>query len=135
MTTARGLLAAFGALALIGALAFPADAFEAALAAAGRPAQLELQQRTGLALFRGLLALHGVLALVAALWRAPLTPVPLWRANHAFQAVQVPAGQHRVRLRYEDKRFQLGVWISGTLALLGLAAFVVSSACRKQFRR
>ncbi|HUA68655.1 MAG TPA: YfhO family protein [Candidatus Saccharimonadales bacterium] len=45
-------------------------------------------------------------------------PVPLLRANHAFQALQVPAGQHEVTLRYEDWMFRLGAVIS-TLTLLG----------------
>jgi len=49
--------------------------------------------------------------------------VPLFRANHAFQAVQVPAGEHRVRLRYEDKMFHAGAIISAaTLAILVLGS-------------
>ncbi len=38
--------------------------------------------------------------------------VPLARANHAFQALEVPAGQHRVELVYEDKMFHAGRVIS-----------------------
>ncbi len=45
-------------------------------------------------------------------------PVPLLRANHAFQALEVPAGQHEITLRYEDWRFRLGATISA-LTLLG----------------
>ena len=45
-------------------------------------------------------------------------PVPLLRANHAFQAVEVPAGQHNIMLRYEDWMFRLGAAISA-LTLLG----------------
>jgi hypothetical protein len=54
-------------------------------------------------------------------WRAYVAgqPVPLWPANHAFQALQVPAGRHEVMLRYEDRRFQLGAIIS-VLTLLGM---------------
>ncbi|MBN2506574.1 MAG: hypothetical protein JXQ71_07760 [Verrucomicrobia bacterium] len=33
---------------------------------------------------------------------------PLWRANHAFQALEVPAGRHRVRLVYRDVRLLQG---------------------------
>lgn len=44
-------------------------------------------------------------------------PVPLLRANHAFQALQVPAGRHEITLRYEDSIFRLGALIS-TLTLL-----------------
>ena len=45
-------------------------------------------------------------------------PVPLLRANHAFQALEVPAGQHEITLRYEDWMFRLGAVISA-LTLLG----------------
>jgi membrane protein YfhO len=40
--------------------------------------------------------------------------VPLWRANYAFQAVEIPAGSHRVKLVYEDRQFYLGAAISLT---------------------
>ncbi len=41
----------------------------------------------------------------------------LWRANHAFQALEVPAGKHRVRLAYGDSWLRLGAVISAlTLA-------------------
>jgi uncharacterized membrane protein YfhO len=44
-------------------------------------------------------------------------PVHLWRANYAFQAVEVPAGVHEVKLVYEDRRFYAGAAISlATLA-------------------
>jgi hypothetical protein len=53
-------------------------------------------------------------------WRAYVNgePVPLLRANYAFQAVQVPPGKHGVRLIYQDRAFQIGAVLSG-LALLG----------------
>lgn len=45
-------------------------------------------------------------------------PVSLWRANHAFQALEVPAGKHAVKLAYEDKVFWSGVICSfGSLAV------------------
>jgi hypothetical protein len=48
-------------------------------------------------------------------------PVKLWRANYAFQAVEVPAGKHTVRLVYVDEKFRLGVGISlAGLAVCGL---------------
>jgi len=37
----------------------------------------------------------------------------LWRANHAFQALEVPAGVHRVELVYEDRLFLTGAVLSG----------------------
>lgn len=52
-------------------------------------------------------------------WQATVDgqPVELLRANHAFQAVAVPAGQHTLRLVYEDRAFQRGAAISlATLA-------------------
>lgn len=47
-------------------------------------------------------------------WRALVdgSPVPLLRANDAFQAVQVPAGKHQLRLVYVDRAFQIGAAIS-----------------------
>jgi hypothetical protein len=36
----------------------------------------------------------------------------LWRANYAFQSVELPAGRHRVRLIYEDRAFFRGALIS-----------------------
>ncbi len=55
-------------------------------------------------------------------WRAYVDdqPVQLWRANHAFQALEVPAGRHRLELRYEDRAFDLGLM----LAAPGLLACV-----------
>lgn len=51
-------------------------------------------------------------------WHASVDdqPVPLWRANYAFQAVAVPAGSHRVRLTYEDDALRRGLWISAAAA-------------------
>jgi hypothetical protein len=42
----------------------------------------------------------------------------IWRANYAFQALEVPAGSHQVKLVYEDKRLLAGALLSG-LGLLG----------------
>jgi hypothetical protein len=51
-------------------------------------------------------------------WRAYVdgAPTPLLQANYAFQALQVPAGRHEVRLVYKDRNFRHGV----VLALLSL---------------
>jgi hypothetical protein len=38
--------------------------------------------------------------------------VPLWRANHAFQALEVPLGTHQITLVYEDKAFLWGAIIT-----------------------
>lgn len=57
-------------------------------------------------------------------WRATVDgqPVPLLRANHAFQAVAVPAGKHELVLKYQDRAFQVGAVIS----LVSLAGLVVA---------
>ncbi len=56
-------------------------------------------------------------------WRAEIDgqPATLLRANVAFQAVQVPAGKHRVHLFYRDAAFEFGVVIS--FAALGICAW------------
>jgi hypothetical protein len=54
------------------------------------------------------------------LWRAYVDgkPVRLWRANYAFQALEVPEGVRKVELVYEDRAFFLGAILS-TITLLG----------------
>jgi uncharacterized membrane protein YfhO len=59
-------------------------------------------------------------------WQASVdgASVPLWRANYAFQALEVPPGRHEVRIIYVDRAFQTGAIISITalitcIALLG----------------
>jgi hypothetical protein len=56
-------------------------------------------------------------------WRATVngTAVPLWRANHGFQALEVPAGRSLVTLTYEDRSFRTGAVVS---AIGWLACFV-----------
>ena len=47
-------------------------------------------------------------------WRASVDgePTRIWRANQAFQAIQIPAGRRTVRLRYRDWMFVSGVVVS-----------------------
>ena len=47
--------------------------------------------------------------------------VPLLHANHAFQALEVPAGRHRVTLAYRDGKFLVG----GLISLATLAGCVI----------
>jgi len=56
-------------------------------------------------------------------WKAYVdgAPAKIWRANYAFQALQVPAGQHQVQLVYEDKKLYVGVLLSA----LGLTACLI----------
>ncbi|HEY3915400.1 MAG TPA: YfhO family protein [Verrucomicrobiae bacterium] len=58
-------------------------------------------------------------------WRATVdgNHVPLFRANGAYQALQVPAGQHKVRLVYRDRPFYIGLGIT-LAALIGCLAGV-----------
>jgi hypothetical protein len=60
-------------------------------------------------------------------WRAELDgqPVPLLRANVAFQAVQVPAGAHKLHLFYRDRAFEIGAAISGCMWVNCLISYVV----------
>jgi len=44
-------------------------------------------------------------------------PTHLLRANYAFQAFQIPAGRHHVRLVYEDRAFEIGAVVSICMAL------------------
>jgi hypothetical protein len=64
-------------------------------------------------------------------WRAYVDgqPAPLLRANCAFQAFQVPAGQHHVRLAYEDLAFQFGAAVSICMAV---NCFIFLRLLRKQ---
>jgi hypothetical protein len=56
-------------------------------------------------------------------WRAYVDgrPTPLWRANYAFQALEVPAGSHKIHLVYVDWHFRIGM----TLSLVTLAGLLV----------
>lgn len=53
-------------------------------------------------------------------WRACVDgqAAKLWRANYAFQALEVPAGQHEVSLVYEDPEF-IGGCVVSLISLLG----------------
>jgi Bacterial membrane protein YfhO len=46
----------------------------------------------------------------------------LWRANHAFMAIEAPAGAQKVELVYRDDRFKWGMAISGSTAIGCIAA-------------
>ena len=59
-------------------------------------------------------------------WKAYVDgqPTRLWRANHAFQALQVPADRHKVELIYRDRGFLCGLIISeATLFCCGMSLF------------
>ena len=54
----------------------------------------------------------------------------LWRANHAYQAIEIPAGKHHVELKYEDSAFRLGSAISA-LTLLSCVIGAVAISIRR----
>ncbi|HMQ55904.1 MAG TPA: YfhO family protein, partial [Anaerolineae bacterium] len=61
-------------------------------------------------------------------WQATLDeqPVPIERANYAFRAVYVPAGQHLVRFEFDPWTWKVGLALSGLTGLaLGLWLAVV----------
>jgi hypothetical protein len=64
-------------------------------------------------------------------WQANLNgnTVPVLRANHAFQAVSVPAGRHRIELVYRDGCFALGGGISAMTLLGSLAWWAYAIRC------
>lgn len=59
-------------------------------------------------------------------WRAHVDgqPTPIWRADHAFQALQVPAGRHEVKLTYEDRAFKLGALLSALSLVICLVVWL-----------
>ena len=59
-------------------------------------------------------------------WKAYVDgrPATIWRANYAFQALEVPAGRHQIQLVYEDKKLLTGAVLSG-LGLLACAGLWV----------
>jgi len=52
--------------------------------------------------------------------------VPLWRANYGFQALEVPAGRHHVKLVYED----VALWAGAVVSVITLAGCLVA-VCRR----
>ena len=47
-------------------------------------------------------------------WRCQIDgqPTRIWRANHGFQAVQVPPGSHHISLAYHDNTLLAGAGLS-----------------------
>jgi len=68
-------------------------------------------------------------------WKAYVDGVPavLWQANLAYQALEVPAGRHEVKLAYEDRIFRSG----GILSLItfvgtGILWFLSRRRCEQK---
>ncbi|HVV73693.1 MAG TPA: YfhO family protein, partial [Verrucomicrobiae bacterium] len=66
-------------------------------------------------------------------WKAYVDgqPARLWRANHAFEAVEIPAGDHQLELRYEDTGFHVGLVIS-VVTILGCGVMWWLAWARRQ---
>jgi len=107
---------------------------------AARPAFSATNQATGTALLKRFSAhrleieTHADAATVLFIsesyypaWHAYLDgkAVPLWRADHAFQAVAVPGGASHVVIAYEDRTFLIGMLIS----------LATGAACANAWRR
>ncbi|HUR28809.1 MAG TPA: YfhO family protein, partial [Planctomycetota bacterium] len=63
-------------------------------------------------------------------WRASVNgqDAPLLRADYAFCAVELPAGESTVELAYRPMSFRLGVWIAALVPLLGAGALWLTRA-------
>lgn len=66
-------------------------------------------------------------------WKAYVNGAParLWPANHAFQAVKIPAGESEIRIVYEDRPFRLGCGLAALTALCGGAAILADRRRRQ----
>jgi hypothetical protein len=70
-------------------------------------------------------------------WRAYVDGkvVPLWRANFAFQALEIPAGRHEVNLVYEDRNFACGLVLSVVSLVICAALWFFRGKCPSQDTR
>ncbi len=61
-------------------------------------------------------------------WRAWVDgrPAPIWRANYAFRAVYLEAGQHQVEMRFQPASWRWGMLLTG-LTLIGLVGWRLCS--------
>ena len=93
----------------------------------GATAKISLQQfsaqKVRLEIETGAPAMMVVAQSFSHCWRAYVDgqSTRVWRANHGFQALELPAGHHEVKLVYEDRRFKLGAVIS-IITLAGCVA-------------
>jgi hypothetical protein len=56
-------------------------------------------------------------------------PTPLLRANYAFQAMEIPAGEHTLRIEYRDASFKLGAAVSAFSILVCAAVTIRNRPC------
>ncbi len=69
-------------------------------------------------------------------WRAWVDgqPARILRANVAFRAVPVPAGEHRVEMRYRPPALILGIALSVLTAAIALASAAAIALGRRRRR-
>jgi hypothetical protein len=69
-------------------------------------------------------------------WKARVDGVetPVWRANVAFRAVEVPVGEHEVSFRYESPAYRTGAVLS-VLSLVVLLGLLVVPTLRQRASR
>ena len=61
-------------------------------------------------------------------WSATLdgnTSIPIYRANYAFRAFKVPAGEHTIRFEYHDPKYESGRTMSMIANIIVVGALVV----------
>ena len=67
-------------------------------------------------------------------WRGMVDgrPAALWTANYGFQALEVPAGHHEVRVVFQSRSFELGAVISlASLLAMLVSDFALSQSARR----
>lgn len=107
----------------------------AAVAPAATPAEVRILRATDTSLQLATSADHPAFVVVSNLhypgWTSELDGVParLYRANYVLQGVFVPAGVHRVVLRYRPTALAWG----GGITLLALALTAVASVALRRF--
>jgi hypothetical protein len=56
-------------------------------------------------------------------------PVNIWRANHAFQALEIPAGQSTIKIVYEDSALRWGSIVSILALLACMGGWFIAGRC------
>ena len=70
-------------------------------------------------------------------WQATVdgTPVEILPANHAFRAVPLDSGEHRVVFEYDPLSFRLGAWITVGAWLLVMVMVSLGAVSGKRRKR
>jgi hypothetical protein len=110
----------------------PADAISVIHATNGVAAEITMKSVSGQQLTFRVKSQEAAIVTIAQSfyhpWRAWIDgkPTVIWRANHAFQAIEVPSGDHEVHLAYVDISFFIGLAISAITFLLMLVFWIRS---------